>query len=197
MITVYGTVRSRALRVLWTLEELGVAYDYVQAGPHAPEVLAVSPVGKVPVMTVDGEVFTDSVAMMTYLADQHGCLTYAAGTVERLAQDSLTQFILDEFDALLWMAAKHSFVLPEERRVPEVKESLKWEFLRSQDRLDARWGDGPFLMGEVMTIADILLVHCCNWAVSAKFPLENQRLKEFAREMRARDAFKRAFARDG
>jgi glutathione S-transferase len=31
--------------------------------------------------------------------------------------------------------------------------------------------DGPFLMGETMTIPDILLAHCGIWAIGAKFPI--------------------------
>jgi glutathione S-transferase len=81
----------------------------------------------VPVLVAEGVPITDSVAIMTFLADRHGKLTFPAGTLDRARQDSLTQFIIDEFDALLWTAAKHSFILPEEHRVPEIKESLKWE----------------------------------------------------------------------
>ena len=52
--------------------------------------------------------------------------------------------------------------------------------------------DGPFLMGETMTIADIVLTHCLGWAISAKFPVEEPRLRDYAEAMRARPAYKRA-----
>ena len=101
--------------------------------------------------------------------------------------------ILDEFDAILWTAARHSFVLPEEHRVPAIKESLQWEFARSQGALVARMAeDGPFLMGETMTIADILLAHCGGWAINAKFPITEPRLKDHIAMMRDRPAFHRA-----
>lgn len=193
MYRVIGPTRTRTLRVLWALEELDQPYDHVGAMPHAEEVVAFNPAGKVPVLVVGGVPITDSLAIMTYLADKHGRLTFPAGTLERARQDSLTQFINDEFDQILWTAARHSFILPEDRRVPAVKDSLKWEFARSQERLVTRMAeDGPFLMGETMTIADILLTHCLGWAISAKFPVEEPRLCDYAEAMRARPAYKRA-----
>jgi glutathione S-transferase len=191
--TLIGTVKSRAMRVLWTLEELGLAYDHVDAAPQSADVTRFSPAGKVPVLVADGVPITDSVAIMTYLADHHGALTFPAGTLDRARQDSLTQLILDEFDALLWTAAKHSFVLPAEHRVPAIKDSLQWEFARSQANLVSRMAeDGPFLMGETMTIADILLAHCGGWAINAKFPVTEQRLRDHIAMMRDRPAFHRA-----
>jgi len=191
--TVIGTIKSRALRVLWTLEELGLDYDHIDAAPRSGAVTSVSPAGKVPVLVVDGVPITDSVAIMTFLADRHAALTFAPGTLDRARQDSLTNLILDEFDAILWMAAKHSFILPEELRLPAIKESLQWEFSRAQASLVARMAeDGPFLMGETMTIADILLAHCGGWAITAKFPITEPRLREHIAMMRDRPAFHRA-----
>lgn len=191
MYKVIGGVQSRAFRVLWMLEELGEPYERIDAKPRSPEVVALNPSGKIPVL-VDGDAaLTDSTAILTYLADKHGKLTHAPGTIERARQDALTHTLLDEFDSVLWTAARHSFVLPEERRVPEVKDSLKWEFEASVERLADRFA-GPFLQGETMTVADILAVHCLNWAMGAKFPVENDTLAAYAKEMRARPAFKRA-----
>ena len=191
--TVIGNVKSRALRVLWTLEELGLDYEHVDAGPRSDEVTRISPAGKVPVLVADGVPITDSVAIMTFLADRHGALTFPAGTIDRARQDSLTQMILDEIDAVLWTAARHSFVLPEDLRVGAIKDSLKWEFARSEKALVDRMAeDGPFLMGETMTIADILLAHCGGWAIAAKFPISEPRLRDHIAMMRDRPAFHRA-----
>jgi glutathione S-transferase len=189
---VIGSVKSRTLRVLWMLEELGVPYSHVPAAPRSEEVTRFSPAGKVPVLVADGVPISDSVAIMTFLADRHGALTHDPGTIDRARQDSLTQAIVDEFDAALWMAARHSFVLPEERRVPQVKDSLRWEFERSQEAFLPRMAeDGPFLMGARMTIPDILLAHCMGWAVAAKFPV-TEPFRDHARRMRDRPAFDRA-----
>ncbi|WIY26978.1 glutathione S-transferase family protein [Parasedimentitalea psychrophila] len=193
MYKLYGSVKSRAFRVLWMLEEIGEPYQLIEAAPHHPDVLALNTSGKIPVL-VDGDaVITDSTAIITYLADKHGKLTHAAGTIKRAHQDSLTQMVLDEFDSVLWTAARHSFILPEDRRVPQVKDSLKWEFERNLERLGKSF-DGPFLQGDSFTIADITATHCLNWALVAGFPVSDTTMRAYAKEMREREAFKRALA---
>ena len=120
----------------------------------------------------DGVPITDSVAIMTFLGDRHGALTHAPGTLDRARQDSLTHAIIDEFDATLWMAARHSFILPEDKRIPEIKDSLRWEFRARTGSVRPPHGRGmaPYLMGEDLTIPDILLAHCMGWAINAKIP---------------------------
>ena len=196
MYTVYGTTRSRAFRVMWMLEELGQPYEMVAASPRGPEISAVNPTGKIPALKVGDDVITDSVAIMTYLADVHGALTFEAGTVQRAQQDAMTQRLCDEFDSVLWMAARHAMILPEERRVPAVIETFKWEFETNATRLSDSF-TGPFLMGETMTIADILAVHCLGWARGMEFPQVADNLRDYGREMRARPAFKAAGAKLG
>ena len=70
---------------------------------------------------------------------------------------------------------------------------LKWEFERSQTRLEGRL-QGDFLMGDTFTIADILATHCLNWAFTAKFPNASETLKAYAKRCRGREAYKRAVA---
>lgn len=195
MYTVIGTVKSRAARVLWMLEELEVPFDHIAAPPQSEGVTAFNPAGKVPVLIEDGTPITDSTAIIQYLADKHEKLTHRAGTLDRARQDSLTQFLLDEFDAALWMAARHSFILPEELRHAAIKNTLRWEFERSQKTLVHRMGEGPFLMGEAMTVPDIILTHCGNWALGAKFPIVEHKLTEYLERLRKRPAYIRAMAR--
>ena len=195
MYKVLGTANTRAFRVMWMLEELGQPYDHVPAAPQSDGVVAFNPSGKVPVLIDEGAPITDSTAIIQYLADRHGALTHKAGTIERARQDSLTQFLLDEFDAVLWTAARHTFVLPEELRVSAIKDTLRWEFQRSQQILKQRAGNGPFLMGEMMTVPDIILTHCLGWAHSARFPLMDCWDQNYLVKMRARPAYLRADAR--
>ncbi len=195
MYTVIGSTQSRTARVLWMLEELDQPYEHVPASPRSPGVARFNPAGKVPVLVEDGTPITDSTAIIQYLADKHGGLTHPAGTLDRARQDSLTQFLLDEFDSALWMAARHSFILPEELRRAAVKDSLKWEFARSQTTLVARLGEGPFLMGGRMTVPDIILTHCGVWARSAHFPISEPKLEAYFSRLQARPAFGRAMAR--
>jgi len=195
MYKVIGTVNSRAARVIWLLEELGLPYDHLPALPRSDDVTAFNPAGKVPVLIADGVPITDSTAILTFLADRHGAFTHPAGTLDRARQDSLTQFLLDEFDAALWMAARHSFILPKDLRQSAIKDSLKWEFRRSQTALVTRMGEGPFLMGKDMTVPDIILTHCLGWATIAGFPISEPRLTHYGDLVRARPAFARAMAR--
>ena len=194
-LKVFGSVKSRAMRVIWMLEELEVPFEHVPAAPRSADVMALNATGKVPVLLADGVPITDSTAILTFLADHFGRLTAPAGSLERARQDSMTQFLLDEFDAVLWMASRHSFVLPEHLRLPAIKDSLKWEMERSQNTLLARMGEDAFLMGAQMTVPDIILTHCLSWAIAAKFPIETPALVAYAKRMRARPAFKRAAAR--
>ncbi len=196
MYKVVGSVKSRTLRVLWMLEELGLPYEHEPAPPRSGAVVQLNPAGKVPVLVADGVPITDSTAILQFLADRHGSLTHPAGSLERARQDSLTQFVLDEFDAALWMAARHSFVLPEEIRHPTIKDSLKWEFERSQKTLVQRMAeDGPFLMGRRMTVPDIILAHCGGWAHTAGFPVTEPVFADYLERLRGRPAFARAAGR--
>jgi len=193
MYDVIGSRASRTFRVLWLREEMGIEYNHLPVTPRSAEALAANPSGKIPALRDGDAVLTDSTAIMTWLADKHGQLTHTPGTIARARQDALTHQILDEIDAVLWTAARHSFVLPEEHRVPAVKASLMWEYARNLDRLAAAL-EGPFLQGDTMTIADILLTHCLMWAGKAGFPDAGEKLNDYSARMMARPAFQRAAA---
>jgi glutathione S-transferase len=189
--TLYGAVRSRAFRILWLLEELGVDYEHVPAGPQSDEVRAISPLGKVPVLVSDDQVIPDSTAILTFLADRHGAFTAPAGTHERARQDAWTFRILDDIEGQLWTAAKHSFVLPEAERVPEVKAACRAEYIRNIDKIFSEM-QGPYLCGEEMTVPDIILGHCGGWAQSAKFPEATPDFADYLSRLRSRPAFRQA-----
>ncbi len=190
MYKVYGRIPSRASRVIWLLEEIGQPYEHIDAGPRDPQVVALNLSGKIPVLMDGDAVISDSSAIMTYLADKHGALTYAAGSPERAEQDSVFHAILDELDATLWVSARHTFILPEDKRVPQVSETAKWEFDQSLQRIEKRF-KGPFVMGDQMTIADILLSHCLSWAKGVKFPINSETLNAYNKQMRDRSAYRK------
>ena len=195
MYTVIGGTKTRAFRVMWMLEELGQPYDLNPAAPRSDEARKFNPSGKIPALEDGHEVLTDSVAIMTYLADKHGALTAPAGTPARARQDAMTFWLIDEFDAVLWAAAKHSFVLPEEARVPAIKDSLKAEFERAASTLSDRL-EGPFLMGDQITLPDLLAVHCINWSIGAKFPRVDDKLNLWAKSLRERPTFVAAMTKE-
>jgi glutathione S-transferase len=193
MYKIIGTPTSRAFRVIWMMEEIGQPYELVPVKAGSDEAKAYNPSGKVPALMVDDTILTDSAAIMMYLADKHNALTYPAGTLDRARQDGFLHRVNDEFDAILWTAARHSFVLPPEHRVAEAKPSLKWEFARNVDRLMSEF-TGPYLMGDMCTVPDLILTHCGGWAISAGFPMENEAFKAYAKRVRSSDAFARARA---
>lgn len=192
MYQVIGNARSRSMRVFWMLEELGEDYEILNSAPRSKEIQAVNPSGKVPALIVDGTAILDSVAIMQFLADRHGKLTFPAGTVERGIQDSFTQFACDEVDGSLWTLGKHSFVLPEEFRVPAVKDAARYEFSRAMKTLETRLGDNEFVMGDTFTVPDLLLGHCAGWAKGAKVELPEGKVGDYFKHVRSRPAFKRA-----
>jgi glutathione S-transferase len=90
MITVHHLENSRSQRVLWLLEELGTPYTVKRYARHPktmlapPELKAVHPLGKSPVIDDDGTVVAESGAIVEYLCEVHGKgrLKPAAGTPE-------------------------------------------------------------------------------------------------------------------
>ena len=78
MITVHHLENSRSQRVLWLLEELGTPYTVKRYARHPvtmlapPELKAVHPLGKSPVIDDDGTVVAESGAIVEYLVGTHG-----------------------------------------------------------------------------------------------------------------------------
>ncbi|MDB4208017.1 glutathione S-transferase family protein [Amylibacter sp.] len=189
MYKVIGNTNTRTLRVLWAMKEIGLKYEHVQVNAQSVDAKKFNISGKVPTLDANGVNIADSTAIVTYLADKYNQLTFPAGTIERAQQDSFTQFILDELDSILWTAARHSFVLPKEMRVSELKDTLRWEFARSLKILESRMGSGPNVMGEEFTIPDIILTHVGGWARVAKFDIPDGRLQDYFRRQIKRPAY--------
>lgn len=76
MIRLHHLNQSRSLRILWLLEELGVPYEIIthqrDADTHlAPDSLkAVHPLGKSPVIEMDGQIYAESGAITELLIER-------------------------------------------------------------------------------------------------------------------------------
>ncbi|WNG38227.1 glutathione S-transferase [Archangium violaceum] len=78
MLKLHHLVNSRSQRILWLLEELGLDYELVvyprdpKTGFAPPELKAIHPLGKSPVLEDNGRVFAESGAIIDYLVRRHG-----------------------------------------------------------------------------------------------------------------------------
>ena len=135
MYKVFGIPQSRAFRVIWMLEEIEIEYEHFSLKPGSQEVKNLNRSGKVPVLMDGEEILSDSSAIISYLGDKHEQLCFPRGSIERARQDAMVFRIIDEVDMMLWGAARHSFILPEDMRVAAIKPSLKWEFQKNIDNI--------------------------------------------------------------
>ena len=77
MITVHHLNDSRSQRILWLMEELALPYvikhyKRLETRLAPPELTAIHPVGKSPVITDDGKVIFESGAIIDYVIRRHG-----------------------------------------------------------------------------------------------------------------------------
>ena len=158
-------------------------------GPRDPKLFEINPSLKVPVLKDGDDYIIDSVAIIQYLADKHGQLTAKAGTIQRAHQDSFTQFAVDDVELTVWVAAKHSFALPAELRVPDVKRACVFDFDRAMKSLSVRLADRPYVMGENFTVPDLLLGHCAMWATGIGWTIPAGNVAEYVARIHARPAF--------
>jgi glutathione S-transferase len=193
-LKIIGATRSRTFRALWLAEELGLDYEHLPEMPRSEAVTKLNPLGQIPVLT-DGEIIVpDSLAILHYLADKAGRFTYPAGTPARAIMDARINFVLSEMEAPLWMAARHTFVLPEERRHPEIKPWLRDDFADAGRKFEILLGDSEYFAGDSFTIADIIAAHTINWAINAKFE-PSDGLRTYLGRISGRPAWERAQAR--
>ncbi|MEQ1652710.1 MAG: glutathione S-transferase family protein [Hyphomicrobium sp.] len=189
MYKVIGSPKTRAFRVMWMLHELDEPFELDPVPPRDATLAAINPSLKVPILQDGSDYVIDSVAIIQYLADKHGKLTYPAGTIQRAHQDSFTQFAVDDVELCLWVASKHTFALPAEYRVPDVKRACKFDFDRAMKALSARLGAKTFVMGDTFTVPDILLGHCAGWAASMGWDVPDGNVKDYVTRVRSRPAF--------
>jgi len=161
MIKIYGIHKSRAVRPLWTAEELGIPYELVETHHAGPEVksaqyLALNPNGQVPTL-VDGElVLFESLAIDLYLAKKHaggGLWARDAHGEARIFQWTLWAATEAEPLARQWF--RHTSFLPAAERNPAMAEAalaeLRSRFAVLEHTLQAQ----DYLTGDRFTVADL------------------------------------------
>lgn len=166
----YGFSATRSLRALWALKELGLDFDYVPVdltkGEHrTPDFLKINPAGKVPVL-VDGDlVLPESAAIILYLAEKHPEKGLIPGDLQvRAEMYRWIMFAVTELEQPLWRIAKHSFLLPEQRRSPADIALAREDFIAMAAVLDRHMEGRGFLVGDRMTAADCVTAWLMDWA---------------------------------
>jgi len=154
-ITLYHHPYSRAANVVWMLEEVGVPYEIrfvdIMTGAHkAPDIVALNPMGKLPIL-VDGDaVVSESAAIALYLADR-----YSLGKLAPALDDP------KRGTYLRWSLFAPSVIEP-----GSLAKANNWEFKpgsagwgKHEDMLEAMAfaiGKGPFLLGETFSVAAVI-----------------------------------------
>ena len=217
MITVHHLNNSRSQRVLWLLEELGVPYEVKRYQRDAktmlapPELLAVHPLGKSPVI-VDGSVtVAESGAVIEYLIDRYGAgrLIPAAGTPERLrytywlhyAEGSAMPPLLLKliFDRVAKGPAPWPISVVARRIAATVQNAfIGPQLKRHLDYMEAELGQHTWFAGGEFTAADVQMSFPLEAAASrAGLDAGRPHLWNFLGRIHARDAYKRALERGG
>ena len=217
MITLHHLNNSRSQRILWLLEELGVPYEIKRYQRDAttmlapPELRAVHPLGKSPVLTDGNLTVAESGAIVEYLLERYGNgrLVPKPGTPERLrytywlhfAEGSamsplLMKLVFDRLET----APMPFFVKPIARGIAaKVKSSFIEPNIKAQlDYMEAELGKTTWFAGEAFSAADIQMSFPVE-AAAARGGLDAARpnLMAFLGRIHALPAYQRAIEKGG
>ncbi len=217
MIIVHHLNHSRSQRILWLLEELGLAYEIRRYERDAKTMLAppalreVHPLGKSPVITDGDLMLAESGAIIDYLVERYGAgrLSPAAGTPEKLrytywlhyAEGSamsplLLKLVFDKIET----APMPFFVKPIAKAISGKAKSsfIEPQIRQHLDYLEAELGKGAWFVGDEFSGADIQLSFVAE-AAAARGGLDasRPRLMNYLERIHARPAYVRALERGG
>ncbi len=217
MITVHHLENSRSQRIVWLLEELGLPYQLkcYRRDPATllapPELRAIHPLGKSPVITDGDLTLAESGAIIEYLADRYGAgkLIPAHGTPERLrcnywlhyAEGSaMPPLLLALVFHRVAIAPAPFFVRPVARMIAaKVQRILIGPQLKlHMDYLEDQLGEHEWFLGEQFSVADIQLSFPLE-GLAARGGLDERRprLHAFLQRIHARPAWQRALQSGG
>jgi len=197
MITVFG--EGRGFRVVWLLEEMGLAYrlrpvDLLAGAENDPEFLAINPAGFIPAI-VDGDVtMVESIAIMEYLMARHGPTPLAPAPNDPTFP-AYQQFLhLGEAG----LAASIYFVVGARNFAPQAERG-NWsagqalEVFESRLTLVTRQLErSPYLAGETFTAADISVTYALILAQRAGGVTLGEAERTYFARTSGRDGYKRA-----
>jgi glutathione S-transferase len=217
MIVVHHLNNSRSQRVLWLLEELGLAYEIKRYQRDAKTMLApaslreVHPLGKSPVITDGDRTIAESGAIIEYLVNEYGGgrLAPAPDSPERLRYTYWLHYA--EGSAMPPLLLKLMFNRVESAPMPffvrpiakSIAQRAKASFIEPQltlhlDYMESELGKSEWFAGAEFTAADIQMSFPLEAAsVRAGLNESRPRLRAFLARIHARPAYRRALERGG
>ena len=216
MITVHHLENSRSQRVLWLLEELGLPYEVQRYARDPktslapPELLAVHPLGKSPVIT-DGEItVAETGAIVEYLVDKAGGrLRPAEGTPQRRRYTYWLHFA--EGSAMPPLVMALVFRRIKSTRMPffakpiarAIADKVLGSFVmpnieRQLDFMEAELASRPWFAGDAFSAADVMMSFPLE-AASTRAGLRTRcpGLAAWLARVHERPAYRRALERGG
>ncbi|HYM01767.1 MAG TPA: glutathione S-transferase family protein [Stellaceae bacterium] len=202
MIVVHHLNDSRSQRILWLLEELKLPYEIKHYQRNAqtrlapPELKAVHPLGKSPVITDDGRVVAESGAIIDYIIRRHGGGRLQPDPSSAAYDDYVQWLHFAEGSAMLPMLLKLYVSRLGEAGAP-LSPRIESEIANHLGYINAKLEGRDYLMGKELTGADILLSFVGEIAGGRANREAYPNLDAWVRRFQARPAYKAALARGG
>lgn len=198
-IRVHHLNKSRSQRIVWLLEELGLPYELVRYQRDAvtnfapPELKAIHPLGKSPLLEDDGVLIEESGAIVQYLLDRYGkgALQPAAGTPAALRHLQLLHFA--EGSAMIPLLLRIYVSRLGDGGVP-LHGRIDSEVTNHFDYLESILEPSGYFIGDSLTGADIMLSFPVGIAVKQAEGSRWPRLQAFTAAIEARPAWQKAMA---
>jgi glutathione S-transferase len=204
-LTLWGIGTSRTMRPHWTLLELGLEYDFHPIGSRTGETmteefLKLNPRHKIPVLRHGAHVFTESAAIIQYLSEAFATPADFCVPMDPIGRARLNEwcyFIMSELDAgALYIVRHHAGLKHLYGDAPLAVESARDYFTENINAMAPRIGaQGPYLMGDRFSVADILLTTCLDWALADGIPMPDILLR-YRRRIALRPAYRAALERN-
>lgn len=207
-LTLFGIGTSRTMRAHWTLLELGLElgldYESRPIQSRSGETLAdqfkrLNPRHKIPVLQHKSFVLTESAAIVQYLSDTFADSAKMYVPQDAQARASLNEwcyFIMTELDASsLYVVRRHEGLASIYGEAPSAVDSAKAYFLHNLEAMTPRIARAPFLFGEILSTADILLTTCLDWASASGIALPPAAV-DYGRRIAQRPAYEEALKKN-
>lgn len=185
---------TRSIRARWVLQELNVPFEAITVdmmkGEHQqPAFLKINPAGKLPAL-VDGDlVLTESMAIVTYLAEKHPEKGFIPSDLKQRAEfHKWIMFTATELEQPLWRISRNTNLYPPEKRQPTEVDRAAEDFKPMADVLDAHLAGREYLVGDRVTAADFALAYTLDWANEARLLGDLPRLQSYMTRMYQRPA---------